>query len=78
MSLNLNATGARTPLPFDTPGIPGREAHERAAAEERAQQRAGEPDAALCAPKVPGLQADLLFSLLAENVRDYADGAAQR
>lgn len=49
-----------------------REALERAAAFERSRQRAGEADYQLCAPDVPGLSAELVYTLVAENVRDYA------
>jgi PAS domain S-box-containing protein len=67
---NPNATGSREPLPQPEPGTPGREEHERAAATARAdQQRAG---GAICAPEIEGLRPELLFTLLADNVRDYA------
>jgi PAS domain S-box-containing protein len=48
------------------------EAQEREAALARGEQRAGEPAYVLCAPDLPQLSADLLFTLVAENVRDYA------
>jgi PAS domain S-box-containing protein len=48
------------------------ESREREAAFGRAQALAGEPDSALCAPDVPGLNPELLYTLVAENVRDYA------
>ena len=67
-----HATGAPEPPPGAAPGAAGRENHERAAAAVRGQQRSGEPDYRLCAPDVPGLQADLIFTLHAANVRDYA------
>jgi PAS domain S-box-containing protein len=38
----------------------------------RGEARANEPDYVLCAPDLPGLSADLIYSLVAENVRDYA------
>jgi PAS domain S-box-containing protein len=53
------------------PGDLGREAQEREAAVARARHKTNER-APLCAPDVPGLQADLLFTLCAENVREYA------
>src|SRR5215203_5272511 len=67
-----NATGANQPLPTASPGEAGREEHERAAALRRGGSREPEPDYALCAPAVPGLAPELLFTLVAENVRDYA------
>jgi PAS domain S-box-containing protein len=71
-SFDPNATGASQPLPANEPGAPGREKHEREAALARGEAKAGAPASALCTPDVPGLRADLLFTLLAENVRDYA------
>jgi PAS domain S-box-containing protein len=68
--LDVNATGAREAL-SGLPGTPGREAREREAALERARAHGGQ-DAALCAPDLPGLSADLLYTLVSENVRDYA------
>ncbi len=53
-------------------GRASQEAAEREAAFARGAQRAGEPDYQLCAPDVPGLRGDLVYSLVAENVRDYA------
>ena len=50
----------------------GRESYEREQALARGQSRAGDPPYQLCAPDLPGLQADLLFTLLSQNVRDYA------
>lgn len=70
MSPDPNATGAPTPLPHQTPGSPGRETHERAAAHRRGEDRPS--PLVLCAPDVPGLPTELLFTLIAENVRDYA------
>jgi PAS domain S-box-containing protein len=54
---------------FEPP--PRREAVERRAALERGREQAagGGP---LCAPSIPGLDNALIYSLLAENVRDYA------
>jgi PAS domain S-box-containing protein len=54
------------------PGGQGREAHERDAALQRGRTRTREPAYALCAPQLPELQPELLFTLVAENVRDYA------
>jgi PAS domain S-box-containing protein len=71
-SIDPNATGAPEPLPSATPGIPGRETHERAAALKRGQAFVEYPSAPACAPDVPGLEANLLYTLVAENVRDYA------
>jgi hypothetical protein len=51
---------------------PGREAHEREAALARGEQRREDPDFALCAPDLKELSPELLFTLVAENVRDYA------
>src|SRR3954466_10930454 len=67
-----NATGASEPLPQPEPGMPGRESHERAAATTRGQQRAGRAGAPVCTPDLDGLRPELLFTLLANNVRDYA------
>jgi PAS domain S-box-containing protein len=72
MVLNPNATGSTQPLPGDRPGVSGRESHERKAAAARGNQRAGEPAYVPCAPDVPGLRADLIYTLVAENTRDYA------
>jgi len=38
----------------------------------RGRARAGEPPYQVCAPDLPGLRADLLFTLHSDNVRDYA------
>src|SRR3954468_13938144 len=67
-----NATGANDPLPGAQPGAPGRETHERNAALARGESRAGEPSYMLCAPDLSKLRAELLFTLVAENVREYA------
>lgn len=67
-----NATGAPEPLPSPSPGTPGREAHEREAAHHRGGSHLLYPAEPLCAPDLPGLRADLLYTLVADNVRDYA------
>jgi PAS domain S-box-containing protein len=67
-----NATGAQQPLSSAEPGIRGRESHERQAALERGRSLQGGGAAPLCAPELEGLKADLLYTLVAENVRDYA------
>jgi len=54
-------------MTFDAPS---HEATERAAALERG--KAAGRDGALCAPDLPGLKPELLYTLVAENVRDYA------
>src|SRR3954470_22889574 len=66
-----NATGAEAPLPAE-PGAISRELHERNSALARGGVEYAEPPKELCAPDVPGLPAEMLFTLLAENVRDYA------
>ena len=71
-SINLNATGADRPVPIAEPGVPGRETHERSAALERGGSLVGAVSDSLCAPSIVGLDAGLLFTLVAENVRDYA------
>jgi PAS domain S-box-containing protein len=71
-AIDQNATGAGAPLPSPTPGTPGREDHERRSALQRAQSFPESPARPPCAPEVPGLQADLLYTLVAESVRDYA------
>jgi PAS domain S-box-containing protein len=70
--IDPNATGAPEPLSSTTPGTPGRESHERAASLKRGQAFVEFPAAPQCAPEVPGLDAELLYTLVAENVRDYA------
>jgi PAS domain S-box-containing protein len=64
-----DATGSPEPLPRD-PASTSREQHER----EAALARGGfEPtEAALCAPDLPDLDSSVLYTLVAENVRDYA------
>jgi PAS domain S-box-containing protein len=54
-------------ITFDAPS---REASERAAALERG--KAAGRGGALCAPDLPGLKPELLYTLVAQNVRDYA------
>ena len=70
--IDPNATGASSPLPHRQPGEPGRESHEREAALQRGGSLVAQPPAPLCAPDVAGLDAELLYTLVAENVRDYA------
>jgi PAS domain S-box-containing protein len=70
--IDPNATGAPEPLPDVPPRIPGRESHERKAALNRGGSHAAHLVAPVCAPDLPGLSADLLYTLVAENVRDYA------
>ena len=67
-----NATGARAPLDPNQTGGRGREQQERDAALSRGAARAGEPPEPLCAPDVGDLEPGLLYTLVAENVRDYA------
>ena len=67
-----NATGATEPLPRPDPGMAGREAHERAAAISRGEQCGSGATAPICTPDIEGLRPELLFTLLADNVRDYA------
>ena len=66
------ATGAPEPLPAREPGTPGREHHERQAALKRGGPHVLPRPAPLCAPDIAGLNADLIYTLVAENVRDYA------
>ena len=49
-----------------------RESRERAAALKRGGSHPSHPPDPICAPQVNGLGADLLYTLIAENVRDYA------
>jgi len=65
-------TGAAKPLPRGPAGAPGREMHEREAAHTRGGSTIVYPAPPLCAPDLPGLNADLLYTLVADNVRDYA------
>jgi len=67
--IDPDATGASQPLPHDRAG---RERHEREAALRRGSSAAGPSESGLCAPDLPDLQADLVYTLVAENVRDYA------
>jgi PAS domain S-box-containing protein len=69
--MNLDATGAPTPLP-GAPGPASREDHEREAAHSRGGSMVTISNEPWCAPEVAGLDADLLYTLVAENVRDYA------
>ena len=69
---DVDVTGAPEPLPAGPPGTPGRESHERKAAHRRGGSHVAHPAEARCAPELPGLNADLLYTLVAENVRDYA------
>jgi PAS domain S-box-containing protein len=52
------------------PGTPSRESHEREAARARGPSASG-PEG-LCAPDVPGLNPELIYTMVAESVRDYA------
>jgi PAS domain S-box-containing protein len=70
--MNLDATGAPAPLPSAAPGSPARERHERDAALKRGGSMVAVNTEPWCAPDVAGLNADLLYTLVAENVRDYA------
>jgi len=65
-------SGSAQPVPRPDPGSQSREAREREIALRHGLDRAGEPAYELCAPELPELQADLLFTLVAESVRDYA------
>jgi PAS domain S-box-containing protein len=71
-SLDLDATGGPDSLPPGPPGTRGRETHEREAALKRGGSHVVYPAEPLCAPDLPGLNADLLYTLVADNVRDYA------
>jgi PAS domain S-box-containing protein len=70
--VNPNATGAAAPLPGGEAGAPGRESHEREAALARGHSELPSLAEPLCAPDLPGLDANLLYTLVAENVREYA------
>jgi len=70
--IDLHITGAPSPLPRVPPGTPGRESHERSAALQRGGSHVTQGGGRLCAPEVAGLEANLLYTLVAENVRDYA------
>jgi hypothetical protein len=72
MVLDPNATGATDALPTNQPGGSHRESHERQAALARGGTKTAEDPYVPCAPDVPGLKADLIYTLVAENVRDYA------
>src|SRR4051812_36317380 len=69
--IDPNVTGASDPLPPGRPGAPGRESHERQAALARAGSHLAHAAKPLCAPDV-GVDPELLYTLVAENVRDYA------
>src|SRR3954453_19186483 len=71
VALDPNITASPTPLP-GTPGTPGREDQERDAALQRGSSLAAPPGKPYCAPEGNGLDPDLLYTLVAENVRDYA------
>jgi PAS domain S-box-containing protein len=71
-ALDVNATGAEQPLPQPEPGMPGRESHERQAALARGEVRGSDGGPVVCAPDIAALSPELLFTLLADNVRDYA------
>src|SRR3954470_16088426 len=71
VALDPNITASSTPLP-GAPGTPGREDQEREAALQRGSSLAPHPPKPYCAPEVNGLDPDLLYTLVAENVRDYA------
>jgi PAS domain S-box-containing protein len=71
-SPNPNASGAPGGVPGPAPGVPGREQQERDAALIRGAARSGEAAEPLCAPEIPDLEPGLLYTLVAENVRDYA------
>src|SRR4051812_23872086 len=57
---------------MEASGRLGRESQERKAALERGGSHMVQPARPLCAPEIQGLDADLLYTLVAENVRDYA------
>src|SRR4051794_13441853 len=67
--IDTDATGASQPLPQTGAS---RERHEREAALHRGSSAAGASESGLCAPDIPDLQVDLIYTLVAENVRDYA------
>lgn len=66
-----NATGADW-LPPGGPGAPGREQREREAALSRGHSLLSGPAESMCSPDLPGLRPDLLYTLVAEHVREYA------
>ena len=55
-----------------SPASHGQEPAERARALARGASTPPRPPGAMCAPDLPGLDAELLYTLVAENVRDYA------
>src|SRR4051812_6603380 len=65
-------TGAPDALTPQLPGPPGQETRERQAALRRGDSLPAQPVDPLCAPELKGLDAPLLYTLVAENVRDYA------
>jgi PAS domain S-box-containing protein len=67
-----DATRAAAPVPSPDVKGPGRETQERQAALARGEALSADSPYELCAPELPGLAADLLFTLVSENVRDYA------
>ncbi len=71
-SINFDATGASSPLPGAGSPSTSREAHEREAALGRGGSLVPLGTEPMCAPPVRGLRTDLLYTLVAENVRDYA------
>jgi PAS domain S-box-containing protein len=70
--IDVDATGAAGPLPGAGSPSVSREGHERASALSRGGSLVGASAEPLCAPEVRGLAPDLLYTLVAENVRDYA------
>jgi PAS domain S-box-containing protein len=70
--MNFDATGSSSPLPGAGSPSTSRESHEREAALGRGGSIVSLPTEPMCAPTVRGLQPDLLYTLVAENVRDYA------
>jgi hypothetical protein len=65
-------TGAPTPLPATTPGAAGREDHERAAAIARADEKSAGKEAQAAATLSARVPLHRVFTILADNVRDYA------
>jgi len=57
---------------MEASGRLGRESQERKAALERGGSHMVQPARPLCAPEIQGLDSELLYTLVAENVRDYA------
>ena len=72
-SIDPDATGSGEPLPQRPAGAAsGPESHEREAALERGGSPVATSTGTLCAPNLPGLDSSLLYTLVSENVRDYA------